>query len=104
MQDPLLPGALYLKYGNQPGLTYLDGAIENWPAVLGAFPSDATIQQAITDYQAYLALASDREAQVRVDDKLIKAIVIYLMQRLNELRTQPTQAFSALTAQTVRDG
>lgn len=105
IQNPLLPGALYLKYGDKPGLTYFDGMIENWPtALLGPFPSDATIQQAITDYQAYLALAPDREAKLRVDDKMIKAVTIYLMQRINELRTQPTTIFPALTAQEVRDG
>jgi hypothetical protein len=60
---------------------------------------DATAQESL-DYDD---LVKTREAGTRVDDKLMKAIVLYLVQRLNELRTQPTTSFAALTQQTVRD-
>ncbi len=102
IQNPLLPGALYLKYGNQPGLTYRDGMIETWPtALLGAQPSDAVIQQAIVDYQAYLALAPDREAQANIDSaKAIKALALVLMTYCNQLKAG---TYTAKTASDVRD-
>jgi hypothetical protein len=60
---------------------------------------DATAQESL-DYDD---LVKTREAGTRVDDKVLKAVLTYLVQRLNELRTQPTTSFPALTAQTVRD-
>jgi|SRR5438128_2256530 len=53
---------------------------------------------------AYDATKVDTEAQGQVDDKVLRAVLAYLVQRLNELRTQPTTAFSPLTAQAVKDG
>jgi hypothetical protein len=44
----------------------------------------------------------DAEAQRRVD--AVEALAVYLMERLNELRTQPTEAFPALTETDVRAG
>jgi hypothetical protein len=67
----------------------------------GATGLRAATAQELTEFDAAKA---DSEAQGRVDDKLMKAILIYLVQRLNELRTQPIAVLSALTPQTVRDG
>lgn len=44
------------------------------------------------------------EAGVHVDDKVIKAVLIYVVQKLNEVRTNPTQVLAALTATEVRQG
>lgn len=48
--------------------------------------------------------AKTAEAAQRVDDKFTLATLIYVMKRINEVRTQPAQAFPALTAQDVRAG
>ncbi|WP_447983776.1 hypothetical protein [Nitrospira sp. Nam74] len=49
------------------------------------------------------AAALDTEATSRFDEnKLLRATVTYLIQRLNEVRTQPAQTFPALTATQVR--
>ena len=67
----------------------------------GATGLRSATPQEVADYDAALV---DAEAQVRIDDKLLKAMLAYLVQRLNELRTQPSTALPPLTAQDVKAG
>src|SRR5437899_10108728 len=75
-----------------------DPRLQRWDGAQGV--RTATAQE----LAAFDAAKVDSEAQGQVDEKLLRAVLGYLVQRLNELRTQPTTAFPALTPQSVRDG
>ena len=77
---------------------YPDVRLQRWDGAIGVRAATSA------ETTAYDAAVLDAQAQTRVVDKLIQAILIYLVQRLNELRTQPITAFTALTAQNVKDG
>ena len=69
--------------------------------VSGGVVVDKTAQE-LADQDA---AALDTEATNGFDqNKLMRATVTYLVLRLNELRTQPAQSFTALTAVQVRAG
>lgn len=63
------------------------------------------VDKTTLEIEAQAAATLDLEASGSFDqNKLLRAVVIYMVQRLNELRTQPAQAFTALTAVQVRAG
>ena len=49
-----LGGALGWKHNHALGIATVDGELTEWPASLGAWPTDVQLAQWVTDYEAYL--------------------------------------------------
>lgn len=62
MKDPQLPAALMWHFGSLAGVTYYDGAIDQWPVSAGPVPTDAQQAQILLDYQNGPILTSATEA------------------------------------------
>jgi hypothetical protein len=77
--------------------TYPDLRTDRWDGATGVRPATG----------AELAAFDDAQKTAQADltpNKLLLAAVTYLTARINELRTQPTTAFPALTASDVKNG
>src|SRR2546430_184515 len=77
------------------------------PRLERADPTSPTSKRVATaaEIAAYDAAQLDATAQEDISvAKAVKAVLIYLAQRMNEVRTQPTTAFPALTQADVVNG
>lgn len=84
-QHPQLAYAIGWKFNHEPGMSTSDGYLTNWPATLGAWPSDAQQGAWVTEYEAYLASAQckDDDVQAFLDSKggkVVKAIALILIE------------------------
>lgn len=88
------------------GLTASDGQIGDELRLINADDlSDAVVDATIAAHVPRTPnQLKDAEADSTLDSKIWKATIIFIMKRLNELRTQPGQTFPALSGQDVRDG
>lgn len=85
-RHPLLGYAIGWKFNHQPGMSTVDGGLTQWPASLGAWPSDVQQAQWVSEYEAYLASAQcqDDALQAFLDShggKAVKALALVGMEK-----------------------
>jgi hypothetical protein len=78
--------------------TFPNRRTERWDGAAGIRPATPAEIATFDDQQ------ETTQAQADVDQRVLRAVITYLVQRLNELRTQPATTFPALTAADVRAG